>query len=49
MAVVAEFSPYVSAILNQSSLNIGVIFLSLLYKGMFSVKIVFGPFWFLQL
>ena len=37
VAVVAEFAPYVSAILSQSYLNIGMLFLSLLYKGMFTL------------
>ena len=59
IAVVGEFAPYVLAILNQSYLNIGALFLSLLYKGIFaiifrmkkgkSIKSVFGPFCFLQL
>ena len=54
MAVVAEFAIYISAILRRSYLNIGVLFLSLLYKGMFTflhwmkkgelVKIVFSTF-----
>ena len=57
--MVAEFAPYVSAILSRSYLNIGALFFSLLYKSMFTilyqmkeeeyVKMVFGPFWFLQL
>ena len=57
MAILAEFTPYVSAILRRSYLNINALFLSLLYKGIFtllhwmkkeeSVKIIFGPFWFL--
>ena len=52
--MVAEFASYVSAILSRSYINIGVLFLYLLYKGMFtilyrmkkgeSVKMVFGPF-----
>ena len=59
VAVVVEFGPYISAILSRSYLNIGLLFLSLMYKGMFtllhwikkgkSMKTIFGPFWFLQL
>ena len=59
IAVVAEFAPYVSAILSRSYLNIGALFLLLPYKDVFtilywikegeSMKMVFDPFWFLQL
>ena len=52
--MVVEFAPYVSAILSRSYLNINTFFLSLLYKGMFtllhqikkeeSMKTIFGPF-----
>ena len=56
VAVVAEFTLYVLAILSKNYLNIGTLFLSLLYKRMFtllhqmkkgeSVKTIFNPFWF---
>ena len=59
VVVVGEFAPYVLAILNRSYINIEALFLSLLYKGIFtimswmkseeSIKSVSGPFWFPQL
>lgn len=35
--VVGEFAPYVTIILNRTYLNIGSLFLSLLYKGLFTM------------
>ena len=59
VVVVEKFTPYVIAILNWSYLNTGVLFLLLLYKGLFaivsrmkkgkSIKSMFRLFWFLQL
>ena len=59
IVVVGEFVLYVLAILIWSYLNIGALFLSLLYNGLFAtvswlkngelIKSVFWPFWFLQL
>ena len=37
IVIVAEFAPYVSAILNRSYFNINRLFLLLLYKGIFTI------------
>ena len=59
VAMVDEFSYYVSSILTHYYLNLGALYLSLLYKSLLTmihwlnnkgdIRTMFSPFWFLQL